>query len=350
MRVRDCKALLGLLEGRRETVPADFDWYAAYGFAEAHKIAGLLSSRLPESAPAQLRRAMDNRLAEQRRRGDALRAWIAAVGGALEKAGLAYVFLKGSVLANADLGGGVLYEAGERTSNDIDLLVHGRDLTQVGRVLREMGFIQGRWDAERGEVCPLPRLEVLGRRMNRGETAPYLRAGEGALPFVEIDLNFSLGFLPNGDEELVEEMLARRMRYEGRLPVWGLSPEWNFLQLLLHQYKESAVYSMVERGKAYLVYKLLDIARMLERRLVDPNLLARIVEKYSAQKEACTVLDQVAELLDCAPALRLARKLFPLPFPEDVLDPPTGRVFRWREGLFQRLCRADCVRLLEECR
>ena len=93
---------------------------------------------------------------------------------------------------------------------------------------------------------PYSRLEILKRRMNRGETAPFLKTtGDSETPFIEIDINFSLGNIPGEKEGLLSEMITTGKVYRGKVCMRVADEELFFLHLIMHQYKESCLYFMV---------------------------------------------------------------------------------------------------------
>ena len=140
-----------------------------------------------------------------------LRRWIEDIAYELDASGTEYVFLKGSILSHTQFAGKPVYASGERVSNDVDLLIRPKDAGRVSRALARIGFRQGSWDEKRGAFRPLSRLEIVARRMNRGETAPLIAStGNARFPFVEVDVNFSVDYLPFGQERLVEGMLLSR--------------------------------------------------------------------------------------------------------------------------------------------
>ncbi len=112
---------------------------------------------------------------------------------ALSKCGAKYAMLKGAYLCKA-------YPEGFRTSNDIDLLVHPKDVTEIGNALLSAGFKQG--NVRNGSFIPATRKEIIESKMMRGETVPYIKEiGISGMQFLEVDINFSLDYKP-GDTML----------------------------------------------------------------------------------------------------------------------------------------------------
>lgn len=206
-----------------------------------------------------------------------------------------YAMLKGAVLCKT-------YPTGYRTANDVDLLVHPAHLTEIESVLRKNGFIQGY--IRNGQIQPASRAEIIGSRMMRGETVPYVR--EVNLPgmrFLEVDLNFSLGY-SNGDDGLVADMLQRSIRMDfGDFSVCTLCREDFFLHLCAHLHKEASTIAWVRMRRDMTLYKYCDIYLMLgsmDREAVD--VVFSRAKALGLLRICCYAIVQTCRLLDvCNP-------------------------------------------------
>lgn len=166
-----------------------------------------------------------------------------------------YAMLKGAYLCR-------VYPEGYRTSNDIDLLVHPNDVTEVGSVLLCNGFRQG--NVRNGKFEAATRKEIIESRMMRGETVPYIK--EINLPgmqFLEIDINFSLDYKPD-DTNLLEEMMNNTVFAKlGDFRVRTLRADDFFVHLCSHLYKEATTLPWVEMMRDMTLYKYCDIYMLL---------------------------------------------------------------------------------------
>ena len=156
--------------------------------------------------------------------------------------------LKGAVLCKQ-------YPAGYRTSNDVDLLIRPTDVTLIGNLLRDEGFRQG--DIRNGVFTPAARQEIIASRMMRGETVPFIKeVGLPGMPYLEVDLNFSLDYA-NGDITVLDMMLqaGRDLR--------TLTSVDFFIHLCGHLYKEAATLPWVRMGRDMTLYKYADIYLLL---------------------------------------------------------------------------------------
>lgn len=174
---------------------------------------------------------------------------------ALSKCECKYAMLKGAYLCKA-------YPEGYRTSNDIDLLVHPKDVTKVGNALIKADFKQG--NIRNGNFQPATRKEIIESKMMRGETVPYIK--EINLPgmqFLEVDINFSLDYKP-GDTDLLEEMINNTLFVKlGDFRVRTLRADDFFVHLCSHLYKEATTLPWVEMMRDMTLYKYCDIYMLL---------------------------------------------------------------------------------------
>lgn len=167
-----------------------------------------------------------------------------------------YAMLKGAFLCG-------VYPEGLRTSNDIDLLIEKKDLTKIENVLKEAGLKQG--TIKNGEFVAATRREIIFASMMKGETVPYvLETGDPVLPYLEIDLNFALGY-QNEAPDRVATMLSAVVRSEfGDFGIDALCKEDFIIHLCAHLYKEATAYPWVEMGRDLSLYKFMDLYLLTE--------------------------------------------------------------------------------------
>ncbi len=369
MRKEDFDYVLGVLQETRETCPKAPDWYGIVGFLELNRVAGYFYCRAKEQGirlPQGVERRLYQTLRVQKERNLLMRAHIQQISDALKARKIPFAFLKGSVLSNANLWMSeraiacaaqiphtalryreesriTFYGLGERVSNDIDILVRPEDLGIVAHALKDMGFVQGTYDASREKIVEFGREEILLRRMNRGETAPFLLKSDcAALPFVEVDVNFSLDHLPSGNTEAVKEFLSDAFDYAGpiRGGIPGLSRRDFFLHLIAHQYKESTQYSMVLRNKDTELYKLLDLYLFLKRGYVGLDDVRIGAKKYNLERETYSVLGTLSQVFGGLKLEGVLKNFCPSDAEEEKIhDPATNARYVWKKNLLDRfLC------------
>lgn len=250
------------------------------------------------------------------------------LGEVLEGADFPYAVLKGGVLVD-------LYPLGMRTSNDLDILIEGRCIPALMARLEAAGFRQGY--VRNGVFQECTRAQIISARMNRGETVPYVKEiGLPSMPFLEIDVNFSLDFKARQETDAVAALLRRAEHGApaGNRRLDTLCPEDFLVHLCAHLYKEAATFQWVAMGRDQSLYKYADIYLWLTRRL-EEGFARRFAEQTfrTGQQPACyyalhhtrvlfgmrqPVLDRLLAQLAPAGAGALT----------GVFDPQSGRTYR----------------------
>lgn len=203
----------------------------------------------------EFRHSLKGAYEQNREKNNSFFACVQNVGEILSAYSDRYAMLKGAYLCRC-------YPDGYRTSNDIDLLVHPDDVTVIGTALRKVGFVQG--TVRNGKIEPAARKEIIESKMMRGETVPYIkRVDLPGMPFLEVDINFSLDYKP-GETRLLAEMIERAQVYEvGGLSVKTLQMDDFFIHLCQHLYKEATTLPWVEMKRDMTLYKYGDIYMLL---------------------------------------------------------------------------------------
>ena len=352
MMKRELKGILSVLQGKRRNV-AEYDWHYALGLLLLNRVGVSFYHAARETQtllPRQVNRILQGLEGQQVRRNRVMAKWIADLSYELMSTGIRFAFLKGSVLSYCPFHGQSLYRFGERSSNDIDLLVSPDDLGALDRVLGVFGFVQGEW--KDGKIHPFERREIVYRRMTRGETAPYLVATQSEeTPFIELDVNYSLGYLPSGDAALVKDLLSDCKEYAfcNGGTIMSLTEEKFLLHLIMHQYKEATLYWMASRHKDSQLYKYLDIARMLNGDIVDLQKFGALVNRYDLQEQTAYVLYYCNQLFPSREADGLMRSLCPQRVEEwdNVTDAEHKTAYRWTKGIYERVGVYDKARYLK---
>lgn len=200
-----------------------------------------------------------------------------------------YAMLKGAYLCKA-------YPNGYRTSNDIDLLVHPKDVTEIGSALLVAGFKQG--NIRNGNFEAATRKEIIQSKMMRGETVPYIKEiNLPEMPFLEVDINFSLDYKP-GDVTLLGEMMNNTQFVElGNFRVSTLRSDDFFVHLCSHLYKEATTLPWVEMMRDMTLYKYCDIYMLLnDANKEHIDFLFDRAKKLGMEKVCSFAILQMAEL------------------------------------------------------
>ena len=336
MRESSLEYVISILKGERPK--AEAEWYETLGFMYAHRIAGLFykrAERLEIPLPPKAEKLLKETYEKQKRRTEYMREETKKLSLALIAELAEHIFLKGSVLSNLTEESAI-YADGERVSNDIDILVRQAELNVACEALKKQGFVQGRYESKLGKVIPFSRTEVLKRRMTRGETAPFLKATENPEePYLEVDINFSLGNEPGEKDALLAEMLETRKLYAGKTSVYVSDEEMFFLYLVLHQYKESALYFTAARGKDLDLYKLADIYYLWRAEAFDKERLKALSVKYGLKREIGAVLSQVGKIFNDTEIVTASEEYGGLQ--PEVYDYERKKRYRWTAGVSERI-------------
>ena len=213
------------------------------------------------------------------RKNQSMKQCLGELAEILSKEDFPYGVLKGAVLV-------YLYPEGVRTSNDIDLLVNRRDLTQVTQCLLSNGFSQGY--IRNNRFVPATRRDIVNALVNRGETTPFIKQVDlPEMKFLEVDVNISLDETAFQKETAVSEMLQKR-RMDENCGLYTLDKVDFLIHLCTHLYKEASVYQWVQMGRDLSLYKFLDIYLFCQREFSeeDVTLFVNRAKQYQVE-EAC---------------------------------------------------------------
>lgn len=348
MTEKSLRCVIAILKGEK---PNDTpDWYDVLGFLLWHRIAGLFYSRAKRQnfiLPMKVEKILAETYEKQRRKVSFMRRQIAVISERLIADRVKHIFLKGSVLTNLSSKNAEIYTDGERISNDIDILVKPNGITAASKVLFDLGFVQGKYDEKENRILPFSRSEILKRRMNRGEVAPFIKlTGNQEFPYIEVDINFSLGNTPDEGKELLLKMIDSAQTYGGKVRLCVPDEELFFLHLIMHQYKESCLLFMVEQGKDLDLYKLADIYYLLQVGTFDEERLKWLAKEYEIESKVGLVLHQVGQIFENEKICQIAAK-YGYVQPQ-VLDYDKKKAYEWSISVKERMCLFDSRAHLKE--
>lgn len=344
---KDLDFVICTLKGERTMYEPD--WHSVIGFLESNRVSGLFYNILKKGdihMPYKAEKILKDIFEKQRRCVCFMREQLVKIVDKLEQGNVPYMLLKGSVLSNIS-DEAYIYDDGERASNDIDLLVKPDGITAVSKVLRRLGFVQGVYDAETNSIKKFSRAEIVKRRMSRGELAPFVKKTKNKeFPFIEVDVNFSLGNTPAERVDLLNAMIEDSKLYAQKIKMSVPKKELFFLHLIMHQYKESCLTFMVERGKDLDLYKLTDIYYIWKNNVLDLSYIVELVQKYGLQQEIGVVLNQVGEIFADSEVINFAKR-FNFETPK-VIDYANKKTYKWEASNRERIRSMISKRYLKE--
>lgn len=200
-----------------------------------------------------------------------------------------YALLKGSYLTP------ILYKRGQRTSNDIDILIEGKDVSLLEKILVQNGFVQGHVN-ENNEIVAASRREIIHSKLNNGETIPFVKFNNGIK--LEIDINFSVDFKPD-NSKIVPRLLSETIpvNLDGHI-FYTLNMVDFLIHLCCHLYKEATTYDWLNYRRDLMLYKFSDINVMLHEygdEAFYGKFVKRIVE-FEVEKECYYTLYNSMEI------------------------------------------------------
>lgn len=205
-----------------------------------------------------------------------------------------FALLKGALLSR-------IYPMGLRTSNDFDVLINQQDVQKITDLLLANGFKQG--FLRNDNFTPATRSDIIFAKMNKGETVPFVkRVDLPHMPWLEIDVNFSLDFKATQENDVVKDFLSRTENSiklaEGALPT--LCGSDFLVHLCAHLYKEATTLHWVNIQRDLSIYKFSDIYLLLDICL-DESLVSDMVQtilKYNLKDECYYTFYYTREMFD----------------------------------------------------
>ena len=255
----------------------------AYGTLRKHDLLGRVNREFRNS----LKTAYEKNIEKNRSFFDCVKQ----IEDILSQSKCKYSLLKGAYLCKS-------YPAGYRTSNDIDLLVNPKDVTEIGNALIKAGFKQG--NVRNGRFEPATRKEIIESKMMRGETVSYIKeVNLPSMQFLEVDINFSLDYKP-ADTDILKKMLDNAViKKLHNLQVHTLSSEDFFVHLCCHLYKEATTLPWVEMMRDMTLYKYSDIYMLLNDAAKEQvDLYFARAKEFGMQKICGFAVLQMSELFN----------------------------------------------------
>lgn len=239
-----------------------------------------------------------------------------------------YALLKGAFLSAN------IYEAGQRTSNDIDILISAEHVSRLQKLLLQNGFVQG-FAQKDNTIRQATRREIIDAKMNTGETVPFVKNIMGEL--LEVDINFSLDFKTSAGNT-VAAFLENTVQADFEdVHFKVLDPVHFLLHLSCHLYKEATTYDWVVRRRDLMLYKFCDIY-MFIRKYADTDYFAKLIqeiERYGLTKECYYTFENTSEIY---PTLNRIQGFFELKeairpalvdFMKQILHPRKKKLFSY---------------------
>lgn len=221
--------------------------------------------------------------------------YIKLISSRFYEANIKHVFLKGSVLAST------IYPIGTRASNDIDLLIPKEAIETAKKILYELGFVQGKYNYKNDTIEKFDDYAIKQSIKDRGETAPFIKIiNETAIKTLDVDVNFSLDWNSDDNDEVVDKFLQERILIpiDNNTSIYSLKEEHLFIQLCIHLYKDSALLNIVKKRKVLDLYKFVDLYSFIQKyfNTINPNKIFEDSVKYGFDKYVFFALNYTVKI------------------------------------------------------
>lgn len=259
------------------------------------------------------------------------------------KAGIKAIPLKGAVLAQM-----VYKDIALREFGDVDYLIKIEDISKVTKALLDMGYVQGSYDFNKGEIIPASKYEKMFRRMNTHELVEFIKPREDDSGLVYmIDINHSIfwkGDNKNRDrfkinnEDIFND--ATLVDINGS-KTYCMSPEYQLVQLCAHLYSE-AVYFCWEKEWVWnksevCLYRFCDIHELILTFDINWDKLKLILQNNNLSEPVYYCLASVNKLFGNCVSENFLNELN---VDERILDrfyDKDGNELYWNLSLYDRL-------------
>ena len=230
------------------------------------------------------------------------------------------ISVKGTILNS------ILFEYGTRASNDIDILINKKDINKVRSILNNIGFIQGKYDYKNNKIIEYSNDEINNFENNIGETAPFVKISNNpAIKTIDVDVNFSLDWKPEYNEETINNFLDKRILVNNKetgSKIYSLSNEYNFIELCMHFYKDAALIDLVKKRKVIDLYKIIDIYYFIMKYFEEINLeeVCSIIKNNNIDNEIFFTLKYINTLFVDSYTDKIKQLIENLDYDENIVN------------------------------
>ena len=235
------------------------NWMKILGFISYHRVAGLFNEKMNMinirllDYPVFFSIYMTNQA--QKIRNEIQLNEIKKIANQFNANNIQYIFLKGTILNQT------IFKPGARASNDIDILIKKESINEATNLLEKLGFVQGKYDYKKNIIKTCSEEEKNQSIILKGETYPFIKKSENiAIKTIDVDLNFSLDWNPEYNQELISNILNNRKKINlNDAQIYSANIYDNLIELCIHLYKDMALIDIVKKRKVFDLYKLIDI-------------------------------------------------------------------------------------------
>lgn len=260
--------------------------------------------------------------------------------------GIRAVMLKGGVLAPL-----IYKDISLRQFNDIDYLIHVKDIPLVLEILKDNGYVQGVYDKGERKIISATKKEQMNRKLTSNEIFPHVKIDNiHGIP-VHIDINFELfwkGSLKNENKFYFE---TGEIINEGKLTelsnskIYILPPEYQVIHLCAHHYGDAMNFcwqgSWLRDKSEIALYKFCDLHELIISEKISWDKIYDISKNNKIEEPIYFSLKIVNQLFG---SIVPDDFLVSLNVKETVVDKfydKNGKIQYWGMNLYDRIFRVE---------
>ena len=238
-----------------------------------------------------------------------------------------------------------LYDGnGSRRVGDIDFLVSAEDKDAVVRIMTGLGYEVGQLDWRFNSVVPFERQEMMVWNLSPDHFPPFtLVTNNLAVPDIPVDFATSLTWARSEFEvpmqDVLDEKIDREVTGQPGIVVSCLSPTFQFIDTVLHLFREAWHERWWKPGQDVDLMKFGDVLRLwrMHRKILRDIRFAQTLEHYGITEAVVWVLEH----LDRTFGTRIVSDLsLQNRVTEEWLNSaraPGGKALQWKGTMRERL-------------
>lgn len=248
----------------REMLEAKPNWGEVFRIATFNKTMGLVSKHIlhfnTNVLPGLVRRQLLFMNLGNRERNREMFKELAKVLMLMNQSGIRYSPLKGAYLIPH-----VYKDYSVRLSNDIDILIRSDEVEKACQVMKDAGYIMGKYDDPTKTIIPARRTDDIYWKAQMGNIHPFVKISENPfLDFLVIDFAFDVDPV-HKNLQIAEDMLESTIEAEIEGTQTKLICPVDFLiQVCTHLYKEAcARHAAAETYSDINLIKFCDVRELI---------------------------------------------------------------------------------------
>lgn len=257
----------------------------------------------------------------------------------LSEKGKVVVPVKGAMLID------LLYpDLSQRALGDLDFLIKKEDETIIAKVMEELGYVKGTYDAVNNRINPVERQEDISWKLGATNVYPFLKISDNVYTkFFKIDFRHSIGkdINPKPIGEIVDTYIQKGY----------VQPAHIIAHLATHLYHEATHTMAVLYNKDINLIKFCDIReyclKFLKEKEIDE--LIYFAKNYGIEDAIYYTFFYLKELYADGYEDSILKKI---PADKECVkyyyDDATGSKFEWKKSFFERMFASDNFDELEK--